>query len=274
MRRLATTVLVIAPAAGVLVAFYAAARLRSDPTFVSQLPTWNFYLLTGVCIVLLLEVIVRRFMAESELPKRVEEVLERVMTAQVSGLETPPDNEDRSVSFGKLAQDAKVDAALLGVAFANVSSRNVIAQIKKLVEHGVTVRILMPDPELFETHERVRLALQTSLDRRTNIADEMLAALKEFRKLSEELPAERRKRFRVRIHAALPTMNLKMVDAATPSGKMLLEVFPYRCGFPGRLRVRLSSSKGPKAWYDALQSSFETMWNESKEILPASPSGG
>jgi len=102
----------------------------------------------------------------------------------------------------------------------------------------------------------------------------MLAALKEFRKLSEELPADRRKKFRVRMHSALPTMNLKMVDVATPNGKILLEVFPYRCGFRGRLRVRLSASKGPTAWYDALRSSFETMWNESKEILPVSPSGG
>jgi DNA-binding Lrp family transcriptional regulator len=221
-----------------------------------------------------LEVIVRRFAAESDLPKRVEEVLERVLTAQVSGLETPPDNEDRSVSFGNLAQDAKVDAALLGVAFANVSSRKVIEQMKKLIERGVTVRILMPNPELFRSHEPIRIALETSLDRRTNIAEEMLAALKEFKKLSSSLTADRRKRFHVRMHSALPTMNLKMVDAATGSGKMLLEVFPYRCGFPGRLRVRLSSVKGPKAWYDALRSSFETMWNEATEILPTDASGG
>ena len=265
-KRWTQIVLFAPPFVTFLIGVYGAYKYRFDPAFAKYLPAVSFYVLTGVATSLFFEVIVRRFSAETDLADKVSEVIERHRSLFAAGFEKALWKEDRIDSFIDIANSASSSVSVLGVAFTNVSSRRGIAQLRSLL-NTVPVRILLPDPSHLRRNPALKTAIEHALDRKSDIAAEIENAIAEFTKLSNSLTQRNRNRFQVRMHTTIPTMNLKIVDNDASSATLLVEIFPYRCAFHGRLRLRLTPSRDQQGWYEHLAQSFEDLWDDSTDAF-------
>jgi hypothetical protein len=247
----------------VYLAFFSPALKQTGPLI--KVLEWILYILGALVLGFLLENIRNHMFGQRSIENKIDQAAESILSAlsvQMTGLENiSPTGEQRIDEFRRLFKEAKHEIFACGTAQMNVSRDTLDILSDKL--DSCRVRILMLDPEVLEKSEIYVDAIEKTLKRQSFLEDVRIS-YQNFIRFQNELDSTKRKQFSLRVYYSIPTMNFYVTDHDTENAKMVIELFPYSCGFE-RPRLILQPRVRP-ALYEYLHSCFEKMWESARPI--------
>jgi hypothetical protein len=157
--------------------------------------------------------------------------------------------------------EAEQDIFVVGACLGDVITQQMGLLVQKAAEDCCKVRLLMMTPG-DEGQPPPLITAASSLFGSPGIEDIIHWNLKHVRIAKEPLPPETAARIIVKLHDELPTLNLIFVDARLPTGKILVELLPYRFDGTKRPSFVLTPQAGGRL-YSRLREKYDELWEDA-----------
>jgi len=80
------------------------------------------------------------------------------------------------------------------------------------------------------------------------------------------LPDNQRNKLELRLYKGFPSVNIEVIDEGKPSQYIMVEMFPYRCGFRNRPQMIVKPATG--GWYKSLLERIKLRWEDAHPLEP------
>lgn len=131
--------------------------------------------------------------------------------------------------------------------------------IKDKAREGCRIRFLLPSPKADGQESPLMSLIQEHFDAKPQYAGQLKHSIQSLSELKDD-------GVELRVYSkALPTMGYTILDGRLPSGKMLVELYPYKCSPDERPSFELKRRE-EKGLFDSLYNQCERLWEDSNPV--------